>query len=156
MCFHTGRWRWFFHLPNTWQEPAKQKGAVALDKGGEEGEDTVDGERDEERLTTANPVGQSSPEEGPDHHPKVNNQTCGESKGNVTPTLCNFEGLFSFLFLQQLFPAVPQMWVCLSIFTSVLWSFDFIWLAALTKQVDNSLNLKSDKALQPSPTNLVD
>ncbi|KAG7235564.1 hypothetical protein INR49_002488 [Caranx melampygus] len=64
-------------------EPAKQKGAVALDKGGEEGEDTVDGERDEERLTTPNPVGQSSPEEGPNHHPKAHILlSAGEDKAN--------------------------------------------------------------------------
>lgn len=72
----------FLHLPNTWEEPAKQKCAVALDEGGEEGEDTVDGERDEERLSTAYPVSQSSPEERPDHHPKIYNQTWGMNKWN--------------------------------------------------------------------------
>lgn len=62
-------------LPNTREEPAEQKGAVALDEGGEEGENTVDGERDEKRLPTAYPVSQSAPEESPNHHPKVYNQT---------------------------------------------------------------------------------
>lgn len=73
--------RMLFNLPNTWEEPAKQEGAVALDEGGEEGEDTIDGQRDEQGLPTAYPVCQSPPEESSDHHPKIDNQTCGESKG---------------------------------------------------------------------------
>lgn len=76
----------FINLPNTWEEPAKQKGAVALDEGGEEGEDAVDGERDEERLPTAYPVSESPPEESPNHHPEIYNQTCGESGGKETAT----------------------------------------------------------------------
>lgn len=69
-----------FNLPNTWEQSAKQKGAVALDEGGEEGEDAIDGERDEERLSTAYPVSQSAPEESTDHHPKIYDETCGEMK----------------------------------------------------------------------------
>lgn len=63
------------YLPNAREEPAKQEGAVALDEGGEEGEDAVDGEGDEKRLTSAYPISQSPPEESPHHHPKVYNQT---------------------------------------------------------------------------------
>ncbi len=54
--------------------------SVALDEGGEEGENTIYGERDEKRLPTSYPVSQSPPEESPDHHPKIYNQTCRESK----------------------------------------------------------------------------
>lgn len=79
----------FFNLPNAWEEPAKQKGAVALDEGGEEGEDTIDGERDEKRLPTAYPVSQSPPEESPNHHPEIYNQTCGQSRAKEAITHVN-------------------------------------------------------------------
>lgn len=72
----------FLNLPNTREESAEQKGAVSLDEGGEEGEYTVDRETDEKRLAAAYPVSHSPPEEGPDHHPKIYNQSCGESRGN--------------------------------------------------------------------------
>lgn len=62
-------------LPHTRHEPAKQKGAVSLDKRGEEGEDTIDGETDEKGLPTAYPISQGSPEESSNHHPKIYNQT---------------------------------------------------------------------------------
>lgn len=65
------------NLPDTGEEPAEQEGAVSLDEGGEEGEDAVDGQRDEKGLAAAYPVGQRPPEERPHHHPEVYNQTCG-------------------------------------------------------------------------------
>lgn len=68
--------RW--HSPHTREEAAEEEGTVALDEGGEEGEDAVDGERDEERLPTAYPVSQSAPEERPYHHTEIYNQTCGD------------------------------------------------------------------------------
>ena len=72
-----------FQLPDTREEPAKQKGAVALDEGGEEGEDAVDGERDEKRLPAAYPVSQSPPEESPHHHPEIYDQTWGERANKI-------------------------------------------------------------------------
>lgn len=72
------------NLPDAWEESAQQEGAVSLHEGGEEGEDTVDGQRDEQRLPAAYPVGQRPPEEGPDHHPEIYNQTCRESRRNYT------------------------------------------------------------------------
>lgn len=63
-------------LPDTREEPAEQKGAVALDERGEEGEDAVYGQADEEGLPTAYPVSKGPPEERPDHHPEIYNQTC--------------------------------------------------------------------------------
>lgn len=75
-----------FNLPNTWEQSAKQKGAVALDEGGEEGEDAIDGERDEERLSTAYPVSQSAPEESTDHHPKIYDETCVWRDETITAT----------------------------------------------------------------------
>lgn len=94
-------WKWLFNLsripnfqsdclnsrknlPDAWEESAEQEGAVSLHEGGEEGEDTVDGQRDEQRLPAAYPVGQRPPEEGPDHHPEIYNQTCRESRKNDT------------------------------------------------------------------------
>lgn len=62
-------------LPNTREKSTKQEGAIALDEGGEEGEDAIDGQRDKERLATANPVSKGTPQERPHHHPEVYNQT---------------------------------------------------------------------------------
>lgn len=104
----------YYYLPNTWEEPAKQKGAVALDEGGEEGEDTVDGETDEERLPTAYPVSQSSPEKSSNHHPKIYNQACGQSKGdkNITSvnTKCQFllKQTMVYSFITDLFVVLQQ------------------------------------------------
>ncbi|KAA8585795.1 hypothetical protein FQN60_007364 [Etheostoma spectabile] len=77
-------------------DPADQKErAIRITLRGEEGEDTIDGERDEKRLATAYPVSQGPPEESPNHHPKIYNQTCGESKENETITASNAHILLS-------------------------------------------------------------
>lgn len=72
------------NLPDPGEEPAEQEGAVSLDEGGEEGEDAVDGQRDEKGLAAAYPVSQRPPEERPHHHPEVYNQTCRGSRKNHT------------------------------------------------------------------------
>lgn len=61
-------------LPHAGGQAAEEEGDVALDEGREEGEHAVDGEGDEKGLTSADPVGQAAPHEGPDHHPQVHDQ----------------------------------------------------------------------------------
>lgn len=82
----------FVNLPDTGEESAEEKGAVSLDKGGEEGEDAVDGQTDEERLPTAYPVSKSPPEERPHHHPEIYNQTCGDGKNVHIEPFCHDRG----------------------------------------------------------------
>lgn len=62
-------------LPHTRGQAAEEERDVALDEGREEGKHTVDGEGDKEGLPTANPISQATPHEGPNHHPKVHDQT---------------------------------------------------------------------------------
>lgn len=62
-------------LPHTRGQAAEEEGDVTLDEGREEGKHAVDGQGDEERLPSADPIGQAAPHEGPDHHPQVHDQT---------------------------------------------------------------------------------
>ena len=64
-------------LPHAREQPAEQEGAVALDEGGEEGEDAVDGEGDEEALPSAQAVGQPAPQERAHHHAQVHDEPWG-------------------------------------------------------------------------------
>lgn len=68
-------------LPHARGQTAEQEGDVALDERREESKHAVDGEGDEERLPSADAVGQPPPHEGPDHHPQVHDQTCGDTVG---------------------------------------------------------------------------
>lgn len=63
------------YLPNTREQAAKQEGAVSLDKRGEESKDAVDGERDEQSLSTANPISQTTPHKSTHHHAQVDNES---------------------------------------------------------------------------------
>lgn len=71
----------FVFLPHTRGETAEQEGDVSLDKGREESKDAVDGERDEERLPSADAISQPPPHEGPDHHPQVHDQAYEDNVG---------------------------------------------------------------------------
>lgn len=62
-------------LPHSRGQAAEEEGNIALDKGREEGEHAVDGEGDEEGLSSANAICQPAPYEGPNHHPQVHDQT---------------------------------------------------------------------------------
>lgn len=64
-------------LPHAREQAAEEKGAVALDEGGEESEDAVDGEGDEEALPSAQPVGQPAPHERAHHHAQVHDESWG-------------------------------------------------------------------------------
>lgn len=55
-------------------QPAEEEGAVSLDEGREEGEHAVDGQWDEERLSSSDPVSQAAPHKGADHHAQVHDQ----------------------------------------------------------------------------------
>lgn len=69
-------------LPHARGQPAEQEGDVALDKGREESKHAVDGERNKERLPSADAISQPPPHEGPDHHPQIHDQTYGDSVGD--------------------------------------------------------------------------
>lgn len=64
-------------LPHAREQAAEEEGAIALDEGGEEGEDAVDGEGDEEALPSAQPVGQPAPHERAHHHAQVHDESWG-------------------------------------------------------------------------------
>lgn len=68
-------------LPHTRGQAAEEEGDVALDEGREEGKYAVDGEGDEEGLSSADAICQPAPYEGPDHHAQVNDQTWGRKRG---------------------------------------------------------------------------
>lgn len=63
------------YSPKARQHATKEEHAVALDKGGEEGEEAIDSHWDQQALFTAHFVWKSTPEEGSEHHPQIHNAT---------------------------------------------------------------------------------
>lgn len=57
--------------PEAGHHAAHEEHAVALDEGGQEGEEAVDGQGDEQALLASRPVRQAAPEEGAEHHPQI-------------------------------------------------------------------------------------
>lgn len=57
--------------PKARHHATEEEGAVALDEGGQEGEEAVDGHGNEQTLFTAHFVRKAAPEEGSEHHPQV-------------------------------------------------------------------------------------
>lgn len=70
--------------PDARGQTAEKEGAVSLDEGREEGKHTVYGERNEQGLSPTDPISQAAPDEGSNHHPQVNDQTCEEEEGTGT------------------------------------------------------------------------
>lgn len=70
------------HSPETGDEPEEEEESIALDEGGDEGEDGVDGQGDDQALPPAHLVSQSSPHERSQHHAQVHYQSCQEEKGD--------------------------------------------------------------------------
>lgn len=63
------------YSPKAGHHATKQEHAVALDKGRQEGEETVDSHGDQQALFTAHFVWKPAPEEGSEHHPQIYNAT---------------------------------------------------------------------------------
>ena len=61
--------------PEAGHHAADEEHAVALDEGGEEGEEAVDGQRYQQALLTAQLVGEAAPEESSEHHPQIHDAT---------------------------------------------------------------------------------
>lgn len=68
------------YSPKTRHHAAKQEHAVALDEGGEEGEEAVDRHGYQEALLAAHLVRQPAPEEGAEHHPQINDAACRQRR----------------------------------------------------------------------------
>lgn len=94
----------FVFLPYARGQTAEQEGDISLDKRWEESKHAVDGERDEERLPSADAISQPPPDEGPDHHPQVHDQTyagnvgeksssCQFGSKNIKIVRCNLQSL---------------------------------------------------------------
>lgn len=127
----------FVFLPHARGQTAEQEGDVSLDKGREESKHAVDGERDEERLPSADAISQPPPHEGPDHHPQVHDQTYADNVGdksssrqfgskNINIVRCNLQSLkMSFV------PAEP--WVHIQEIVILLFGYN----------TDESINIKA-------------
>lgn len=63
------------YSPKAGHHATKEEHAVALDKGRQEGEETVDSHGDQQALFTAHFVWKPAPEEGSEHHPQIYNAT---------------------------------------------------------------------------------
>lgn len=61
------------YSPKSRHHATNEEHAVALDKGGEEGEEAIDSHWDQQALFTAHFVWKSTPEEGSEHHPQIHN-----------------------------------------------------------------------------------
>lgn len=57
--------------PEAGHHAAQEEHAVALDEGGQEGEEAVDGHGNQQALFTAQLVRQAAPKEGAEHHPQI-------------------------------------------------------------------------------------
>lgn len=57
--------------PEAGHHAAEEEHAVALDEGGQEGEEAVDGHGNQQALFTAQLVRQAAPKEGAEHHPQI-------------------------------------------------------------------------------------
>lgn len=73
------------HSPNPREEATEEESAITLDERREEGEDTIDRERDEQTLSPTQPISQAAPEEGSHHHAQVHNEACGEEETGGPP-----------------------------------------------------------------------
>jgi len=65
-------------LPNARQQPEEEEEAVALSERRQEGKDAVYLQRHDQTASTAHFVGQTSPQERPQHHAHEDDQTCTE------------------------------------------------------------------------------
>lgn len=63
------------YSPKAGHHATKEEHAVALDKGRQEGEETIDSHGDQQALFTAHFVWKPAPEEGSEHHPQIYNAT---------------------------------------------------------------------------------
>lgn len=64
------------YVPKTGDQAAEEEEAVLLNEGGEEREAGVDGEGYDQAPLPAQFVCQATPEKGPHHHSKINNESC--------------------------------------------------------------------------------
>lgn len=84
------------YSPKTRHHAAKEKHAVALDKGREEGEEAIDRHGYQQALFTAHLVWQAAPEKGSKHHSQIHNATCrqGDRQGTTETILAICSQLF--------------------------------------------------------------
>lgn len=68
------------HSPKAGHHATKEEHAVALNKGRQEGEETVDSHGDQQALFTTHFVWKPAPEEGSEHHPQIYNATWSQGQ----------------------------------------------------------------------------